>query len=434
MRFAGAKKQTFLLTFINAIVRALGLSLRIWTSRLLGAEAMGVMELAQSVHMVAITPLTSGLPVAVSRLTAKENKPERVLAAGLQLVRKASLILVPLLCFLSPVLAAAMGDFRVLPSLWFSAPCILILGYSAVYNGYCYGIGRSELPALSELVEQILRCLLTVLLLRYLTGLTVPWAAAVPTAATMAAEIVGLFLVLRLLAGTRHFNDDRTYGKPILRLAVPTTLTRLFQTLLRSITAILIPARLQASGLSASEATAQLGMLNGMVSPFLMLPGIFTSALAMVTAPRIAQAEEHPHELKRILLLCLCTSVPLAFVCSTAIYVLAPFIANSIYRQAELNRLFRLSAPQMILMPLNHILGSTLSALGQQRRSLYASVCTSIVSVVLTWLLAGNERFRLSGVIATQYASQILSILSGAVILMLWRKEQKTIKFGGISA
>ena len=66
-----AAKQTLKITAVNGVVRALGMLLRILLSRLLGAEIMGIAELSQSVHMLAITPLTSGLPLAVSRMTAK---------------------------------------------------------------------------------------------------------------------------------------------------------------------------------------------------------------------------------------------------------------------------------------------------------------------------------------------------------------------------
>ena len=131
-----AAKQTLKITAVNGIVRALGMLLRILLSRLLGAEIMGIAELSQSVHMLAITPLTSGLPLAVSRMTAKARPEDRTkpLLAGLWLVRIATLVLMPLMLFFSPQLARLTGDVRVLPSLWCSAPCILILGYSAVYN------------------------------------------------------------------------------------------------------------------------------------------------------------------------------------------------------------------------------------------------------------------------------------------------------------
>ena len=428
MKSANARKQTILLTAVNAVVRALGLCLRVWMSRQLGAEAMGIMEMTQSVHMVAIAPLTSGFPVAVSRLTAKAQKPEPILSAGLALVRKACLFLIPLFCLASPWTAKLMGDIRVLPSLWFSTPCMIILGYSAVCNGYCYGIGKSELPALSELIEQVLRCLFTVFLLKNLSNLSLPWLAAIPTAATMTAELIGLIFVLKMLPRSKSATIETNSNRQLMQLALPITLTRIMQTALRSLNAIVIPLRLQSTGLSAAEATAQLGMLNGMIGPFLVLPGIFTSALAMVTGPLVTKAENDPQRLKRLLVLTLGTSLPLAVTGCASVMLAAPWIANSLYRQAELTTLFRISAPQMLLMPLNHMLGNTLSALGQQKRSFYASAVVSAISLFFTWLLAGNGDLRLEGVIYAQYIGQILSVMTSS-FLLLSHKQPKDLPF-----
>ena len=313
MKAAGAKKQTLFLTGVNALVRAMGLLLRVLLSRFMGAEIMGIAELAQGVHMLAITPLTSGLPMAISRMTARAPAGDRrkPLLAGISMVRTASVVLIPALLLLSPVIARWMGDVRVLPSLWFSAPCILILGYSAAFNGYCYGMERSLEPALSELIEQAARLLLSLALLTALSRLTAAWLAAVPVVATMLAELIGLaFVLLRLRIPLNGSAEAASWREPVLRLAAPATFSRVVQTLLRSLTAILIPLRLQASGLPAAEATSRLGMLNGMVMPILMLPCVFTSALSMVALPRIARAEDDPGELRRLLATCLASCLP----------------------------------------------------------------------------------------------------------------------------
>ena len=434
MKLAGAKKQTFFLTGINGVVRALGLMMRVMLSRRLGAEIMGIMELAQSVHMVAITPLTSGLPAAVSRLTARAqgNQKADALYSGLRLVRICSAVLIPFLWLLSAPISLLMGDVRVLPSLWFTAPCILILGYSAVYNGYCYGNNMSTLPAMSELIEQITRFLITFLLLHTLHGLTSAWAAAIPTAATMVAELLGLIFVLGMLKLPTQ-RSTVANCRPVFYLAVPTTVSRIVQTLLRSLTAILIPLQLQRSGLCEAEATAQLGMYNGMVCPILMLPGIFTSALSMVTLPRIAKAEEQPAELKRLLLLSFAACIPFSLLCCAAIWGAAPMLSTVVFRQPEIRTLFEQCAPMTLLMSLSHLTGSVLSALGQQKRSLYISCAVSLVTLFLTWLWAGNPALRITGVIHAQYAGFILSIFLSAAAFCLWKRERGTTP-GGKSA
>ncbi len=428
MKAKGAKQQTILLTLNNAIVRALGLGLRIIMSRFLGAEIMGITELAQSVHMVAITPLTSGFPVAISRLTARctTRTQSEPLVAGLRLVRIFSFVLIPVFWLLSPFLATLMGDVRALPSLLFSAPCILVLGYSAALNGYCYGREWSVYPAVSELIEQCVRFVLIILLLAPFNRLTAGWIAAVPVFATLLAELVGLMYMLKKVPIPRVTQKkSKAFEKSLLRLALPVSATRLVQMLLRSWTAILIPIRLQQSGLSQSEAVAQLGMLNGMVMPLLMLPCIFTSALSMVALPRLAKAEETPKELKRILGLCCMGCVLTALACCAAIYALAPLFSVYLYRMPELTILIKRACPMALLFSATHLCSSVLSALGQQKRSFYVSTAVSFITLFLTWLWAGDAQLRIVGVLMAQMAGQVCSILLSIAIGLKWKQERQ---------
>lgn len=418
-----AKRQTLLITGINGLIRAMGFFLRVVMARMLGPEIMGIAELASGVHMLAITPLTSGLPMAVSRLTAKSDaeKAHLPLVAGLRLVRLVSLVLIPFFLLLSPVIARAMGDIRVLPSLWCTAPCVLILGYSGVYNGYCYGTKRSSIPAVSELTEQTLRLLFTLLLINTLKHLTPGWLAAVPVASTMLAEIFGLLLVicwLRLPAGYSGAAD--VWRKPIIRLALPTTTTRLIHTLLRSVTSMMIPLRLTASGLPASEATARLGMLNGMVLPMMMLPCIFTGALNMVMAPRLAQSEENARSCKALLSKVLVTGLLVALLCSGILALLSPFIANIIYRLPELTDILYAAIPLCFLCAAENLTVGTITSLGLQKQAMYGALPSSLLSLLLTWVLTAMPHYRLEGVIVGLAAGHMTGILWNSWVIFRW--------------
>ena len=76
-------RQTAVLTCANAITRGAGFVLRVVLSRMLGAQAMGVMTLSHSAHMLFITPVTAGLPLAVSRITARHADARALRAGGL---------------------------------------------------------------------------------------------------------------------------------------------------------------------------------------------------------------------------------------------------------------------------------------------------------------------------------------------------------------
>ena len=77
-----------MLTISNIAVRFLGMFYKVWLSQAISPVALGIFQLSMSVYMVLITPVASGLPNAVSRLSAKYMKQGHagaVLLSGLKI-------------------------------------------------------------------------------------------------------------------------------------------------------------------------------------------------------------------------------------------------------------------------------------------------------------------------------------------------------------
>ncbi len=419
----GSKKkslveQTAVLTASNVGVRALGFFMRIWFSRVMGAEAVGIMELASSAHLLWITPVTAGLPLAASSLVAEARGNRAVAGAVLLSARRLALrlsaVLMPLMLVLSPWIARLLGDERTLPALWMFLPCMPILGLSAAYNGYCYGVGDTIPPAASELVEQALRFLLSALLLYGLRNVTVAWIAAFPAIATAIGEGIGVLLVAWMVrASLRNVprERDRRIERRLWRLSLPMTGMRLISTLMRTLSAILIPLRLRASGLVAAEATARLGMFHGMALPLMLMPSVFTGALAMVSAPALAARKGNAPALRALAWKLLPAALAISLCAMTGVRFGAEYIATRLYHSAELAPLLRALSPLIVVFGLQQVSGSMLAGLGLQRKALISSMCGSLLSLAMTWLLAAMPDLRLIGCAYAMIAGQGITLL-----------------------
>lgn len=415
------RKQAILLTLTNTLVRAMGFLMRVLFSRMLGSEIMGIMELGGSVHMMAITPATAGLPLAISRLTAKaaEGRKEEALYAGKRLIKLLSLVWIPLYLILTPFIAKLLGDDRTFPSLLMSAPCILVLGYSAAYNGYCYGMNNAWPPAISEITEQTLRFVIAFLLLKTLPNLTAAWTAAVPGFATAVSEAAGIILVILMLHLPKPIaKPGKQTQKQVLRLALPPTATRLTSTVLRSLNAMMIPLRLRSSGLELVEATSRFGMLAGMVLPVVMLPSVFTGSLAMLATPALAARENNPKALKAISIQLLAAALLVGAACGVILYVLAPWIAGNMYRLPELTPLIRYLCPSVLLMSLQQVLSGMIAGLGRQKQALYGTLAGAGVTLVSSWFLTGMAELRLFGAAFSMMAGQAVGLVWSIVLLI----------------
>ncbi len=413
-------EQTAVLTGSNLLVRTLGFIMRIWYSRVMGAEAMGILELATSAHLLLITPVTSGLPVAMSRLVAQrrgardEQGALSVLTAGRKLVYRICRVLFPIALVLSPWIARALGDERTLPALWAFLPCMLILGLSAVYNGYCYGQSNTFPPALSEIIEQALRFLVSAVLLLTLHNVALAWRAAFPAIATAIGEAVGVLLVIWLIHRGQprvRAGDDRPLQRALFRLALPMTLVRLSATGMRALSAIIIPLRLIASGLIPAEATARLGLFQGMAMPMMMLPSVFTGALAMIAAPALAERQKRPQALKNLFYRLLLATVGISALAMLVVYFGAELFSRYLYHQPELAPLLRVLSPMVVVFGVQQVTGSMLAGLGLQRKGLIASLIGSAMTLLMTWIMTAAPHLRLSGCAYAMIAGQTLSVL-----------------------
>ena len=415
-------RQTALLSVTNVAVRAMGFLMRIWTSRLLGAQAVGIMELASSAHMLCITPVTSGLPVATSRMVAKEGgDASRVLKSGLRLALLISLPVFALMAALSPFIATLLGDARTFPSLLAFLPCIPVLGLSATLNGYFYGQENAMPPAISELLEQILRFGVTFGLLLSLPQLSLAYRAAVPAVATLVGESFGLlFMALyarKVLRLAHREARAPQMEKTLFRLALPMTCMRLVSSSMRTVNAMLVPARLQLSGLAAGEAVSRFGMLQGMAMPVLMMPSVVTSALAMVVSPAVAKRQQSAGPLRALVRKTLLGALGVCLLCAALVYLSAGFIAERIYRQAELLPLLRFMSPMVVLFGIHQVVNAMLAGLGVQKKALYASLSGSTFSLILTFLLTARPQLRLYGYAFASMAGHTLTLLLNMSLL-----------------
>ena len=401
------KKQALLTAVGGALTRAMGFGLRLFLSRTLGAEALGIMELASGAHMLALTPGTAGLPGAVSRLTARADTPQKrrlTLYAARRTALKTGLILTPLFFLLSPAIARLLGDERALPSLWLFSPCVLFAGLSAVYDGAFFGRGKALPPAVRQLTEQAVRLAAVVGLAFLVPRLTAAYRAALPALASTAGEGAGLLAILALarkdppygrdslpmngpkenLRPLRDSSETRKIQRELWRLSLPALANRLCHTGLRSLCNVIIPLRLMAGGLGQREAMSRLGMLGGMVMPLMLLPGLISGALSVVGGPAVARCRTRKAE-NRLAARLLLSALGTGLACCAALYALAPYLSARLYRLPELTRLLRAACPLSVILPVQQTVSGLLTGLGLQKRSLAAGLLGAAATLLCTW-------------------------------------------------
>ena len=317
---------TLLLTASGFACRVLGFFYRIFLSRTIGAEGLGLYNMMHPVFGICFALCAGSIQTAISQYIASHSaKGRSIFRAGLLLSGGMSLALAWLICSQAEFLA---GTVLMEPR---CAPFLPLLGISvpfaavhACINGYYYGMQKSRVPAFSQIAEQVIRMTVVFLIADYWTGLghtiTVHLAVMGHLAGEMASAAF-TFLCLWICPPQPECSFQREpalearipvshrkdlvsghggHGKsdsgsflatalPLLALALPLMANRLVLNLLASLEAIWIPSRLQMSGLTNGDALAVYGVLTGMALPFILFPSAITNSISVLLLPSIAQ-------------------------------------------------------------------------------------------------------------------------------------------------
>ena len=389
MKRQSLKGQALLMTAMGAAVRGGGLIIRLILSRVLGAEAMGIMELASGVHMLALTPGTAGLPGAVSRLTARaptEEEQAQVLFAGRRWALRMALWVMPAFFLFTPLLSSLLGDTRTLPSLYCFLPCVLLSGAASAYDGFFLGRGQALPPMLSEGGEQAVRLAFLLLFSPLMLRVTVAWRAGLAALAGLMGEGVGLLIVMLFARGIASAPADPVcLRREISRLSLPALLNRLSHTGLRALSNWLIPRQLAVAGLAHREALSQLGMLNGMVMPLIFLPGLAAGSLALVGGPAIARCRT-PLALRRLFFRLMGAALAVGLAATGLLFLFAPRLSVALYHLPELTPLLRALSPLALMLSLHQVTSGIMTGLGMQKRALGDALLGAAFTLFFTFL------------------------------------------------
>ena len=291
----------FILTMTNLITGSLSFIYRVFLTRAIGSEGVGVYQLVLPLYLLFITLVSGGITTAVSKLIAEQapgsnyrNMYKIIKICGIT-VGIWSLALCSFIFFNSEYLARyVLKDSRTFFSIMVFTPAIFFISLSAVLKGYFYGLQYVKPPAMIDILEKMIRLGGLLLTTYYLLPLGIEYVCAGVMAAMAAGEFISLVLLYFCYktkkAAAIHTKTDSTIHiiTRILKTALPLSLSGALTTIMDMITAILIPMQLRAAGYSNSNALSLYGQVTGMVMPLLFFPFIIVASLGITLVPAIA--------------------------------------------------------------------------------------------------------------------------------------------------
>ena len=362
-------KAVMTITVFNVVERALGFLFKIYLSREIGAVGMGIYSVATSFFFVLLTLIVSGVPLVVSKLTAKDKSNSGgVCSAALIVELIASVAICLLTLALNKPIGSLFAERESMTLVLIMLPAIVFSGVYSSFRGVLWGEKKFASVSIVELIEQVARILVCIVLF-LVAGSNI---RAVALSMVIACAVSAGACTIFYFAGRRRLKSPRTHFKPLLSSSVPITLSRTTSSVNGYLTAIAIPFLLMSTGLNSEQSMYVFGSCVGMALPLLYMPITVVGSLAFVMIPTLSTsyAQNDKKSTCSQIQNALTFSIIVAAIALPVLASLGDEIGILLYDNADAGMFLKKSAWLLIPLSFENIASSMLNSLDLEKKSL----------------------------------------------------------------
>lgn len=419
-------KNAAILTFSSLILRFVGIIFKVWLATLIGSEGIGLYQLVFSVYVLAATFATSGISTAVTRLVAEETalgskkSTLLIMRRAIELTLVVALISVAIVFFGADFIGTKLlGDPRAIPALKILPFSLPFMGITSCFRGYFIARRKATPNAVTQLLEQAVRIVLIVLLVKAFYNKGLAFCCAAVLLGDVSAEIFSCFVLwLVWLRDKRKLNSlsgraspPKSTVKRILHISLPISSGRYLNTALRTGENILVPKCLAKYRFSGDSALSQFGMIKGMALPILFFPSTLLNSISTLLIPEMSEAAATGKKwlVRSATAKILRLTGLLSFIFSAVFFTSGREIGEIIYKSTDVGNLLKALSPIVPLMYLDSVSDGILKGLDQQGFCFRTAISDSVSRIFLIVIML--PKMGLWGFIIIMYFSNLLTCL-----------------------
>lgn len=413
MNYSSMKVKTFFLIISNMLTGTLMFCFSIMLSRKIGSEGMGLYQLAMPIYALFLCITGGGITISISKLAAEEKAKKntkelyKTISSLCTFEIFWSILITLILIFISSYISTSiLNEPHTRYLIIAFSPAIIFISISSVYKGAYYGLQKIIEPALIDIIEKILRISFIIVIFNILPAENLELTTAVAVFSLSLGEFSSLILFYLAFKHYKHKNppigkSDNSFQliANTIKLALPLAINGILSTLFATFTTLIIPNRLQQTGISHETSVMLLGKLQGMVLTIIFYPTVIISSLNVLLVPALSEAitmkksKTIKHHINTAFIVASITAFS-----SSAILLSAPDkIGILFYKDSTLGvyiKQLSLSIPFLYLEITSYAI---LNGLGKQKNILINSTLLSTFEIFLLYILLGIPKISVTG-------------------------------------
>ena len=419
-------------------MRFVGLAFNVYLSNKLGAETIGIFTLVMSVYLFFVTIATSGISMAITCIVSEELEKNNKEKAFQSLKTSMSLSLalgitsgILIILFSDFIISVCLNNLVSKKILFYIAIGLPFIAMSSCINGYFSAIRKAYKTAFVQSFELIFKIIVTIILLPNSISKGVESICISLILADVIAEIASFtaIYICYLYEKRKFFSSRSGYGnfKKIAKLSVPVALTSYIRSALSTIKQLIIPSRLEKSGLSSSMSFASYGIIQGMVMPILTFPNIFVTSFSNLLIPEFSRfhASRSNNSLSIICDKIFKLTAVFSICISSIFLIFSNELSLAIYQNLESAKWIKVLSPLVFFMYMDTVIDGVLKGMQKQVFVMGGNITDLIVTIILLYFLL--PVLGIWGFIVSIIVSELLNFIIS--FLQLWKLTKFKIDF-----
>ena len=383
-------KSTFILIIGGFITKILGMIIKIIMTRNISEYGVSLYTLTLPTYNLFITLITSGLQISTSKLVA-ENKHRKkdIITTSIFITLILSIISIIIIILLSRSISNLLHNkdlYYPILSIILSLPFI---GISSVIRGYFFGINKMHVHVISNLIEQLVRIILYIIVLPSINNDSL--AVAFIIGSNIISELAALFTMTLFLPKKKvSIKIDKAIKKEIFSISIPSTTSRLIGTLSYFFEPIIVTNLLLLNGYNINYINTEYGIINGYVIQLLLLPSFFSLAISQSIIPLISKSyiNKKYNYIKKKIKEILFISFIIGTIYILIIYFNPSLFLNLIYNTNKGSNYIKIMGPFFILLYIQTPLTSILQSINMSKESMKSTIYGFIIKIIFMIILS----------------------------------------------
>lgn len=389
--------STIILLTGGFLSKFLGFILRIFITRNIGIEGLGLYSLLNPTFSLFVVIATLSFPIAISKLVAKpKSNSKKIIFSAIPFSLLLNLIIILIVIFISkPIGIYLLKEERLVYPIMCIGFIMPFIGLSSIVKGYYWGRQRMMPYIISNIGEQICRLIILIYMIPKCIKISISLTISVIILVNIISETFSIFIMLfGIPKNAKITKDDIKPGKQeikdILDISIPTTSSKIIGSVMHFFEPVILTNILLYMGYSKSFIINEYGIINGYVLGLLMIPQFFTQSMGTALIPELSKHYSLNNKkkcitrIKQIVYL----SLFIGFSSTLLIFSFPNFFLNLIYKTNEGIGYLRFLSPFMLMYFINIPLSNSLQALDASKECMYISIISGSIKLILISVLS----------------------------------------------